>query len=176
MATYTADLHDLIAPRTLRRAASLGLVRRTRSRGRPRVAEGEAEYLRDHWEVLAALRTALRTDRSVAAAVLFGSFARGDDDPGSDVDIAVLPRGARYDAAVLRETLSRVVHRHVDVVDWGSLLQSPEMALAVAKDGRPLVDRVAAFAALRNDRENARRRAARLRARQWRQIERLWGV
>jgi len=130
-------------------------------------------YLHRHGSVLAALRQTLRTERSVGSAVLFGSFARGDDGPTSDVDIAVLFR-APTSAGRLRDTLARAAGRRIDLVAWDVLHQTPEMALAVARDGRPLVDRVGAFPALRADRENARRRAARLRERQWRAIEQLW--
>jgi predicted nucleotidyltransferase len=132
------------------------------------------EYLRGHWEALSALREALRTERSVAAAVVFGSFARGDDTAKSDIDLAVHTRGARFERARLRDSLSAACGRRVDVVDWDTLRTAPEMELAVATDGRPLIDRVAAFPAIRAQRENARRRAARLRQREWQAIERLW--
>ena len=145
------------------------------SRGRRRgLPPQEIEYLRSHGELLAALREVLRTERAVAAAVIFGSASRGEDGPASDVDIAILARSPRGDFDSLRDRVSSRVGRPVDLVNWDSLAQSAEMAVAVARDGRPLVDRVGAFAALRADRENASRRAARLRRRQWQGIEDLW--
>ena len=165
----------MISPRTLRRVTAEGLVRPARGRRRRSLPTAELEYLRRHWEVLAAVRRVLRTERSVATAVVFGSFARGDDGPTSDIDLAVLSRGPAVMHGRLRENLSRATGRRVDLVDWDSLLQAPEIALAVARDGRPLVDRVGAFPAIRAQRENARRRAARLQQRQWQAIERLWG-
>jgi predicted nucleotidyltransferase len=145
------------------------------SRGRRRgLPPEELEYLSTHGGLLTALREVLRTERGVAAAVLFGSVSRGEEGPSSDVDIAVLARSRGADLGRLRERLSGRIGHSVDLVPWESLAQSAEMAVAVARDGRPLVDRVGAFAALRADRDNASRRAARLRQRQWRGIEDLW--
>jgi predicted nucleotidyltransferase len=175
MATPAAITPEMISPRTLRRVTQEGLVRPAPGRRRRSLPAAEVEYLRRHWVALAALRRALRTERSVATAVVFGSFARGDDTPTSDVDLAVLSRGPAFNHRRLRENLSIAAGRRVDLVDWDTLHQAPEMELAVATDGRPLVDRVGAFPAIRAQRENARRRAARLRQRQWQAIERLWG-
>ncbi|MEX2080610.1 MAG: hypothetical protein WEC33_03255, partial [Dehalococcoidia bacterium] len=70
--------------RTLRRAVSQGTLRCHRSTPRRlRLAAGEREYLRDHWSLLAELRQALRTERHLQLAVLYGSLARGDEDAGS---------------------------------------------------------------------------------------------
>lgn len=47
-----------------------------------------------HWEALAReLRETLAGFRPVKAAWLYGSAARGDDRPGSDVDIAIAVEG-----------------------------------------------------------------------------------
>ena len=175
MATPASPALEMISSRTLRRVTQEGLVRPARGRRRRSLPAAEVEYLRGHWEVLAALRQALRTERSVATAVVFGSFARGDDGATSNIDLAVLFRGPTFVQGRLRERLSRATGRRVDLVDWDTMLQAPEMALAVARDGRPLVDRIGAFPAIRAQRENVRRRAARLRQRQWQAIERLWG-
>jgi len=53
------------------------------------LAAGEDEYLREHWGLIAAVTDALRTERNVRLAVLFGSLARGDADENSDVDLLV---------------------------------------------------------------------------------------
>lgn len=82
---------ELDAPeRTLRRAVADGTVRARRlSARRLRLADGEADYLRDHWELLARLRAAFRTESRVRLAILFGSMARGDGDAASDIDLLV---------------------------------------------------------------------------------------
>src|SRR5262245_14498650 len=76
--------------RTLRRAVSQGALRAHRPGPRRlRLAPGEEEYLRSHWQLLANLRNALRTQRRVRLAVLYGSLARGDEDADSDLDLLV---------------------------------------------------------------------------------------
>ena len=70
--------------------------------------------------ILAAARDALRTALPDAWAIyVFGSFARGEEWPDSDLDLAVLLPPARRIESVLDviSELSRVVHREVDVVD-----------------------------------------------------------
>src|ERR1700677_4124899 len=80
-----------IPERTLRRAASEGLVHGERvSPRRFRLTFREEAYLRSHWGLLRALRAALRTERNVRLAVLFGSTATGNDDERSDVDVLVV--------------------------------------------------------------------------------------
>src|SRR5258708_8195194 len=80
--------------RTLRRLADTGAIRSNAARGGLRRAiASEESYLRDHWELLRSLRAALRTEPRVTAALLFGSTARGDDGPGSDVDLIVAVDG-----------------------------------------------------------------------------------
>src|SRR5438105_4437154 len=73
--------------RTLRRAVQEGLVRSHRVS--PRKLEmpiSERTYLRQNWPVLRELRDALRTEPSVRAAILFGSYARGEQHEASDID------------------------------------------------------------------------------------------
>ena len=70
----------------------------------------------DPSRLVAAIRTALA---DVHAIYLFGSVARGDDSPSSDLDLAVLaPRAlspiARWE---LQETLATLARRDVDLVD-----------------------------------------------------------
>src|SRR5689334_6635141 len=74
--------------RTLRRAVAEGLVRGQRSSARKfDMPLSEREYLSANWPLLRELRDALRTEPSVRAAVLFGSYARGEQHEESDVDI-----------------------------------------------------------------------------------------
>jgi hypothetical protein len=64
-----ADLD--VEERTLRRVASQGALRASRSGPRRlRLAPGEREYLRAHWPLLSELRRALRTEHGVRLAVL----------------------------------------------------------------------------------------------------------
>lgn len=82
-------------------------------------------------ELLASLRHALSSVSGLRLAVLFGSQARGDSGPDSDVDVAVL--GNRLDRLRLASELSRLLEREVDLVD----LSEPSIALvrAVLRDG-----------------------------------------
>ena len=54
----------------------------------------EREFLRRSWQLLSLLRKALRTEPTVALAVLFGSAARGEMHSESDVDVLVALRRA----------------------------------------------------------------------------------
>jgi uncharacterized protein len=55
---------------------------------------------------------------------LFGSVARGDEHPGSDVDFLVEfePGSSLFDLVRLQGELSAVLDRRVDVVSLGGLL------------------------------------------------------
>jgi predicted nucleotidyltransferase len=71
------------------------------------------------FDVEAVVRTVRARVDDVVALYLFGSLARGDDHPRSDVDLAVLPRRplaslARFD---LQEELARLLGRDVDLID-----------------------------------------------------------
>jgi predicted nucleotidyltransferase len=63
--------------------------------------------------------------RGVRRAALFGSVARGDDRPGSDIEIMIeVEPDARitvYDYASLKEYIERLFGRPVDVVSRDSL-------------------------------------------------------
>ena len=82
----------------------------------------------------------------VELAVLFGSAARDEVRPSSDIDIAVLVRQAPGDEFSsgtpdphLAVRLERVCGRAVEVVDLRTA--SPLLRFEVARDGRPLVER-----------------------------------
>lgn len=84
-------------------------------------------------------------DRSeVMAVYLFGSTARGEAAPHSDVDIAVLlaaaPRRALNGAQlVLEGDLERAVRRQVDLI---VLNDAPaDLRIRILRDGQLLVDR-----------------------------------
>lgn len=72
------------------------------------------------------------------AAYAYGSFARGDDWPGSDLDLAVLlPPGRRLaNKLELVGDISRRVHREVDLVDLREA--GIDLLTELWRDGRPL--------------------------------------
>lgn len=149
--------------RTLRRAASQGTVHcARRSPRRLTLAAGEREYLEGHWELLAALRRTLRTERRVRLVVLYGSVARGDEDTGSDLDLLVLLRdGVPSDAAELALRLGRVAGRRADIAHMERVeARAPLLLERVLDEGRVLVDRDGLWPQLRK-----RRRAIHARAR-----------
>jgi predicted nucleotidyltransferase len=154
--------------RSLRRAVVLGLVRgRRATANKLMLAPGEAEYVRDHWSLLQGLRSALRTEPSVQTAVLYGSTARGDDAPDSDIDLAVVIKiGADLHPYDLARRLARRLERDVQVIDLERALRDPCFAFNIIEDGRPVVDRAGLWPRLR------RRRAALTRAAAVQRVER----
>lgn len=150
--------------RSIRRALNDGLIRGERPSPRKMLVPArERVYLRAHWSLLSGLRRALRTEPNVKLAVLYGSFARGEADPDSDVDVLVeLVRDDAPRAAALRRRLELVVGREVGlarlpVVESGS----PLLLAEVLKEGRVLVDRADRWAGLRARRASIERRARR---------------
>jgi predicted nucleotidyltransferase len=155
--------------RTLRRAASQGTLRCRRSAPRRlRLAAGEREYLRDHWKLLAKLRRALRTERRVRLAVLYGSVARGNEDAGSDLDLLVSFAGSRpSDAFELATRLQRLIGRRVDVARLERVeADAPLLLDRVLAEGRVLVDRGGHWQRLGERRSAIRARARRSYRRQ----------
>jgi uncharacterized protein len=110
------------------------------------VAPPEVEVFQaPHREVAERLRAAFESaPRSVVAAYLFGSEARGEGRRDSDVDVAVLfsePVKAALGNAVrrLEGDLERVLRRPVQVVE---LNRAPaDLVHRVLRDGKVLLDR-----------------------------------
>lgn len=155
--------------RTLRRAVSQGAVRGRRDRPRRlRLEPGERDYLRRHWLLLATLRKALRTERRVRLAVLYGSVARGDEDADSDLDLLVSFAGERpHDAYELGARLQRLVGRKVDVARLERTEATAPLLLdRVLDEGRVLIDRDGQWRALLGRRRAVRARAQRAYHRQ----------
>lgn len=140
-----------IPERTLRRAASEGLVHGERlSPRRFRITFREEAYLRTHWELLRALRAALRTEPNVRLAVLFGSMAIGNDDEQSDIDVLVVLRDPSVSRlAELSERLSRSIGREMQLVRLSEAQTSPVLMSDVIDHGRVLVDRGDVWSALK---------------------------
>lgn len=87
---------------------------------------------------LAQAAAALGAHREVELAVVFGSVARGNPGPSSDVDVAV--RGSRIDHFRLAAELSVALGREVDVV----ALDTDDIVLLaeIVQDGRVAIERV----------------------------------
>lgn len=147
--------------RTLRRAVSQGTLRARRPGPRRlRLSPGEEEYLRAHWQLLAGLRRALRTERGIRLAVLYGSVARGDEDADSDLDLLVSLAGGNT-GMDLQTPLRDVAERRVDVARLDRVEATAPLLLdRILDEGRVLIDRDRQWAQL-----NERRRAIRARAR-----------
>ena len=145
--------------RTLRRALADGLIRGERPS--PRTVDlplAERVYLTAAWPLLAELRAGLRTEPSLRLAVLFGSQARGDAGPTSDVDLLVRTKeGVR-----LREVLSRLeakLGRSLHAVTVTEAARSPLLLAEALRDGRVLVDRDGDWPELRRSRSRVERDA-----------------
>jgi predicted nucleotidyltransferase len=153
-----------IPERTLRRAASEGLLHGERvSARRFRITLREEAYLRSHWELLKALRAALRTEPNVRLAVLFGSTANGNDDERSDIDVLVQlndPGVGRL--AELSERLSRRIGRTMQLVRLLEAQTAPVLMTDLIDDGRVLVDRDDLWSGLRETAPRWRRLARRV--------------
>ncbi len=153
-----------VEQRTLRRAAAQGTLRCHRSGPRRlRLLPGEREYLRGHWPLLSQLRAALRTERHVRLAVLYGSLARGEEDAGSDLDLLVCFAADRPASPLrLAARLQDLTGRRVDVADLTRIeAGAPLLLERVLDEGRVLVDRDGQWQALRERRRAIRARAQR---------------
>jgi predicted nucleotidyltransferase len=161
LASLARDL--AVDERTLRRAVGEGTLRG--SRRSPRKLDlplSERRYARRAWPLIAALRAVLRTERNVRLALLFGSAARGTDDPGGDVDVLVALRDPRLERVVdLKAKLARTLGRGVDVVRLEDAEADPAFLAAVLADGRMLVDRERLWRRLQADRAALHERARR---------------
>lgn len=149
--------------RTLRRYVNDGLLRGRRvARRRLELSCAEEDYLGRHWELLSRLRTALRTERAVRLAVLFGSTAVGDDDHSSDVDLLVVHSNPAPRAlAGVKLRLRRALDRPVDVVGLEQAETMPTLLADVLREGRVLIDRDGLWEALRERRREVFAAAAR---------------
>jgi predicted nucleotidyltransferase len=91
--------------------------------------------------LLAALNGALAGRAEVELALLFGSTARGQAGPGSDVDVAVRVCAGRVDRLGLAADLSAAARREVDVVDLDEasypMLRALLRDAIVLHEGRP---------------------------------------
>ncbi len=149
--------------RTLRRAVNEGALRAKRPTPRRlQISAAERQYVRRSWPLLADLRQALRTEHNVRLALMFGSTARGEDGPQSDVDVLVEMRDPSLRrVADLGMKLEALLGRHVDVVTREEAETSPHLLAEAAVDGRVLVDRDGSWPELRDEADTLARRARR---------------
>ena len=95
-----------------------------------------------HWDEVGALRRLLRAEPNVALAVVFGSIARGEEQPDSDLDVVVaLRRLDPLGLERLRQRLQPQLRRRLQLVALSGVERSASMLYDVLRDGRVLVDR-----------------------------------
>jgi predicted nucleotidyltransferase len=129
--------------RTLRRYINGGLLHGRRVVvGQLELSQAEEAYLRGHWALLSKLMGALRTERDVRLAVLFGSTATGEDTPVSDVDLLIVHRRSEVMVHMgLRRRLRHALGTPVDVVTLEQAETQPSLLADVLREGRVLIDR-----------------------------------
>lgn len=111
--------------------------------------------------VIADLRGALTSEPDVKAAVMFGSTARGDSGPDSDVDVLVwLRRRDLRTRRQLRDRLEAAVGRAVQIVDAEEADERASLLEAVLRDGLVVVDHGNRWAELQRRSDDIGRRAA----------------
>jgi predicted nucleotidyltransferase len=163
-----AVARDIDVPeRTLRRAVQRGTVRCRRPGLRQfELTADERAYLREHWKTISAVTEALRTERNVRLAVLFGSLARGQAGKDSDVDVLVsLAEERPMYLSYLSARLTRALGRDVEVLSLAHVrTHDPALLSAIMRDGRPLVDRDGSWPALIAKRRGIEHAAAQARA------------
>jgi predicted nucleotidyltransferase len=145
--------------RTLRRYVNEGLIRgrRLAGSGGVELTQAEEAYLDEHWELLSGLRRALRTERGVRLAVLFGSTAVGEDAPDSDVDLLVAhSKLTALGLAGLQMRLARALGRRADVVGLEQAEAMPTLLADALDEGRVLIDRDGLWVRLRARSEEVR--------------------
>lgn len=128
--------------RTLRRYVNDGVLRGRRIASQLELSSEEESYARSHWTLLKTLKGALRNERDVRLAVLYGSAAVGEDHPSSDVDLLIVhrrrePRSLAGLRMRLRDTLDKPVH----VVGLDQAQRAPSLLADILDEGRVLIDR-----------------------------------
>jgi len=94
-----------------------------------RVAEEKIQYIKkqkpDKLHVINSVKTILKNDGRVSAAWLFGSVARGEEKPGSDVDIMIELNNEKkysmFDVLDIAYIIENKINRKVDLVEKGHL-------------------------------------------------------
>jgi HTH-type transcriptional regulator, competence development regulator len=104
-------------------------------------AEGEIRYRTrprelSREEVMSQFKDYFETQQWASKAWMFGSVARGDNTPDSDIDICIdVPDDiifSLFDLAEIQEKLQNIANKKVDVVMWGGL--RPAMKARIEKE------------------------------------------
>lgn len=164
-----------VSGRTLRRAAARGAIRiRRPSPYAVEISASERRYIRTHWELLSRLTRVLRTEKNVRLAVLFGSTARGEDRPGSDVDLLVAlgDYGRGLPLARIGLKLEELLERPVQLVALRDAEASPALLADALRDGRVLIDRDGIWPRLKRCERSIRRQAV-VTEDAWHELEEL---
>ncbi len=108
-----------------------------------------------------ALAERLRTEPNVRLAVLYGSTARGEDTPTSDIDLLVsFAQDTPEAAPKLAVRLERGLDREVDVACLNRVRDSsPLLLLQAIEDGRVVLDRDGVWGGLLMQRNEIEQRA-----------------
>jgi predicted nucleotidyltransferase len=111
----------------------------------------------------------------VGFALLFGSAARGEDTPDSDLDLLVELREPGLERAIdLSTRLEELLGRRVDVVLAEDAAENPALLAEAVAEGRVLVDREHRWPELSASRDALSRRSRRIDSR--RRREALAGI
>src|SRR5437870_4094842 len=165
--------------RTLRRAVNRGAIQAVRkSPRRLLVPSGEYEYVCRRWPLVGRLVQELRTLPNVRMALLFGSVARGEERPDSDLDVLVeLRKDGVHERGQLYERLESASGRHVQLVTLDEAKRAPSLLADVLREGRVLVDRDSTWQRLKRREAEIQREGKRadrqLRKRAWAALEEL---
>lgn len=132
-----------VSERTLRRAFNEGAIHGERlSPRRLKLSANERSYVLNRWPLIAELRAVLRTEPNVSFALLFGSAARGDDTPASDLDLLVEARNPSVVRLVdLGLKLEAALGRRVDILTLEDVEENPPLLAEALQEGRVLIDR-----------------------------------
>jgi uncharacterized protein len=152
-----------VSERTLRRAAREGTLRASWTTPRRlEISQAEKRYVRRSWPLLSDLRGVLRTEHNTRFAAMFGSAARGEDGPGSDIDLVVEMREGGLDRLIALELkMEEALGRPVDLVALEEAESKPELLDEIVAEGRVVVDREGRWPALRAQEQRLRRLASR---------------
>jgi predicted nucleotidyltransferase len=110
--------------------------------------------------LIGSLLRELRTLPNVRLATLFGSAARGDDQPSSDLDVLIeLRSDGVHERAQVAERLEAASGRPVQLVSLEDARRAPSLLAGALRDGRVLVDRHEGWQKLKERESDIRREA-----------------
>jgi predicted nucleotidyltransferase len=161
-----------VSKRTLVRAFGDGTLRGHRSSPRKLTFPlREKQYVRNSWEMIASLKSALRTEHNVRFALLFGSASRGDEGPESDLDLLVEMKDSSFERVLdLEIKLETLLGRSVDLVLVEAAKGNSVLLAAAIDEGRLIVDRDDRWSRIRRTALDLERRSEREQAERTRDV------